>query len=235
MAPEQVERPLEVDHRADIYSLGVVFYELLTGQLPVGHFPMPSEKAGTAAFLDEVVLRALEREPERRYQHASEVKTDIQRGGARSAEPAPGPGRDGLEAVRQRVSWPAAGLRLMGVLSAAPFILSFFCCFVPFTPGRSPERSPDPVLNVLLGLGATFLYFFPTAAIFWAGGTGLKYLKSRTWALIAAVLALILPPTWPIGLPVGLWALLVLTRPEVKAAFVGKPASFLELQHDPGG
>jgi hypothetical protein len=82
MAPEQVERPLEVDHRADIYSLGIVFYEMLTGQLPVGRFPMPSEKAGTDAFLDEVVLHAMEREPERRYQHASEVKTDIQRGAA---------------------------------------------------------------------------------------------------------------------------------------------------------
>ena len=35
--------------------LGVVFYEMLTGQLPIGHFPMPSEKAGTDDFLDEVV------------------------------------------------------------------------------------------------------------------------------------------------------------------------------------
>jgi predicted Ser/Thr protein kinase len=96
MAPEQMDRPLEVDHRADIYSLGVVFYEMLTGQLPVGRFPMPSETAGTDAFLDEVVMRAMQREPANRYQHASEVKTDVEshaRGAARASARLPrGPG-----------------------------------------------------------------------------------------------------------------------------------------------
>jgi predicted Ser/Thr protein kinase len=77
MAPEQMEKPLEVDHRADIYSLGVVFYEMLTGELPLGRFAPPSAKAEVDVRLDEVVLRALEKEPQRRYQHASEVKTEV--------------------------------------------------------------------------------------------------------------------------------------------------------------
>jgi serine/threonine protein kinase len=78
MAPEQIEHPHEVDHRADIYSLGVVFYEMLTGQLPIGHFPPPSQKVQVDVRLDKVVLKSLAHEPERRYQHASEVKTDVE-------------------------------------------------------------------------------------------------------------------------------------------------------------
>jgi hypothetical protein len=81
MAPEQVEHPQDVDHRADIYSLGVVFYEMLTGELPLGKFAPPSSRTHGMHIdvrLDEVVLHALEREPGRRYQHASEVKTDVE-------------------------------------------------------------------------------------------------------------------------------------------------------------
>src|SRR5262249_59577066 len=74
MAPEQMEKPLAVDHRADIYSLGVVFYEMLTGELPLGRFAPPSQRVHVDVRLDEVVFRALEKEPERRYQHARRVK-----------------------------------------------------------------------------------------------------------------------------------------------------------------
>ena len=78
MAPEQIEKPQTVDHRADIYSLGVVFYEMLTGELPLGKFAPPSRKVEVDVRLDEVVLHALEKEPSRRYQQASQVKTDVE-------------------------------------------------------------------------------------------------------------------------------------------------------------
>ena len=78
MAPEQIEHPLQVDHRADIYSLGVVFYQMLTGELPIGRFALPSKKVQIDVRLDEVVLRALEKEPERRYQQVSEIRTHIE-------------------------------------------------------------------------------------------------------------------------------------------------------------
>jgi serine/threonine protein kinase len=78
MAPEQTEHPQEVDHRADIYSLGVIFYQMLTGELPIGRFAPPSKKVQIDVRLDEVVLRALEKEPEQRYQQASEIKTRVE-------------------------------------------------------------------------------------------------------------------------------------------------------------
>ena len=78
MAPEQVEKPQEVDHRADIYSLGVVFYEMLTGELPLGKFQPPSQRVQVDVRLDEIVMRSLEKEPQRRYQHVSEVKTRVE-------------------------------------------------------------------------------------------------------------------------------------------------------------
>lgn len=77
-APEQKTEPQRVDSRADIFSLGVVFYEMLTGELPGKPIEPPSRKVQIDVRLDQIVLRALEQQPELRYQQASQVKTDVE-------------------------------------------------------------------------------------------------------------------------------------------------------------
>ncbi|HEY1080650.1 MAG TPA: serine/threonine-protein kinase [Prosthecobacter sp.] len=89
MAPEQVERPQDVDHRADIYSLGVVFYEMLTGELPLGRFPAPSECNGSDPRLDSVVMRTLEKQRDKRFQNASDLKSGLETAGSSTQPPAP--------------------------------------------------------------------------------------------------------------------------------------------------
>ena len=152
MAPEQVEKPQSVDHRADIYSLGVVFYEMLTGELPLGKFAPPSQKVQIDVRLDEVVLRALEKEPARRYQHASEVKTDMETIMARQPEPTAGTpfALPGSQASRKRL----ALRRFIAVTAGVAATLAI--CFAsiwwlghrataqkPGTPSLIPETNAD--------------------------------------------------------------------------------------------
>jgi eukaryotic-like serine/threonine-protein kinase len=91
MAPEQLDRPKDVDQRADIYSLAVVLHELLTGELPVGRFALPSQVAPVGPGLDAVILRALEKDPDRRFPTVAEFRSAFN--AARWPEVVPGPPR----------------------------------------------------------------------------------------------------------------------------------------------
>jgi hypothetical protein len=236
MAPEQWERPQAVDHRADIYALGVVLYELLTAELPLGRFAPPSAKAPVDPRLDAIILQALEKDPARRPPDVRAIRSVLESvaGPARSptlpwGEPA-GAYRAGerttdrtlpittslaradeaVELARTQVRGPAAGLVVAGL---ATLLVSVGVGTICVAYGSAQSE----VAAVLIW---SALLAFPIGGILVLGGVQMRSLRSYGLAVAAAAVAM-MPLTlgWFLGLPLGLWALLVLRRPEVREAF----------------
>lgn len=79
ISPEQVEGQTPIDHRADLYALGVVIYEMLTGIRPAVDYQAPTEIRKVDPRFDALVQKLLKRNPDQRFQNADEVGTELHR------------------------------------------------------------------------------------------------------------------------------------------------------------
>ncbi|BCX47392.1 hypothetical protein HAHE_13000 [Haloferula helveola] len=219
MAPEQIETPGDVDQRADIYSLGVVLYEMLTGELPIGRFDLPSEKAAIDQRIDEIVLRTLAKERQARFQSAGEVGTHVAALATSPQAPAPAAaGAASGDSGSARFSLVAAILTGLSVVLAISLAL--------INASVNASRIPDQDAYLVTGM-PMFLIGIPAAIMAVVGlilgivaigevrksggtkgGLGFAIFAVVTWpiffmaVMVSNCLAMPMPGTGGIGMPI---------------------------------
>jgi serine/threonine protein kinase len=148
MAPEQMDHPAEVDHRADIYALGVVFYQMLTGELPGKRFEAPSKKVHIDVRLDEIVLKAMEKDPELRFQKASVMRTRLENLEDEPINPAiekaPPPSKKSSSTGKMIAI--GCGVIALVVLLGSVMLAALFWAITPAQQSRKTTPSPRALL-----------------------------------------------------------------------------------------
>jgi ABC-type amino acid transport substrate-binding protein len=132
MAPEALQDASSVDLRADLYAVGVVLYQMLTGKLPRGRFELPSQLSPDLdRNVDRILDRALKIEREDRYPDAAEFLADI--------ETVRGRAKAGASMVARRVVRPKSQRRVRAMLAAGAVALVGLLAVLLFSSRLRPE------------------------------------------------------------------------------------------------
>ncbi len=160
-APEVLVPPHHADQRADIFSLGVMLHELLTGKLPEADPRPPSAICHCDARLDAVVRKATHPRPEMRYQKASQIADDLQKiessAGPRLISAAAAPGRRpaARPAVHSRAYVPPPQKSNNGMLILVLILAVGLCAYLlreklaPAAAKDGPKPGPGATVVVL--------------------------------------------------------------------------------------
>ncbi len=138
MAPEQMKDAAHVDARSDVYALGVLLYELLTGELPIGQFKPASKLApGVPTALDRVVRTALAASPDERFDSMADFRAALDRAVVIAA-----PTR--IRAARRHPrAAPPSTLSLVPIVAAVAAVLAVGLAIAYLTT-RKPAATPPP-------------------------------------------------------------------------------------------
>ena len=139
-----------------------------------------------------------------------------------------GPAGQPSRAAEELVSSPSVALIVVGVLNILTGLIGAAFNMaglnrIPFQAGNAPPGfNPEMFRMFSGGIGAVFnLIGVAVGVVVLLGALKMKKLESREWSMASAILAMIpcLSPCCIVGLPVGIWALVVLNKPELKGAF----------------
>ncbi len=143
---------------------------------------------------------------------------------AASIAPLPQPAyQPGVVAATDQVNGPAIGLIITAVLGFLVQLAALLINVLGVSFGAMQSRRGDAWMNMFSGtIGiASSIITMLIAGLILFGALKMKKLESYGWAMTASILALApcISPCCLVGLPIGIWALVVLAKPEVKSAF----------------